>query len=125
MNKITTILALASMLAISAVDATETVTQKDIIGTWKVWAESHGKGKEKKNVSNTWEFNAAGVLRAISKDIRTETLDYSTTYKVENGVLSKEKMGRPGKYDHCNIDLKGAEMVLECGNMYYFLTKSN
>lgn len=124
MKKITSILTIASLLIINAVSAAETVTQKDIIGTWTVTGESHGKDKKPKKVNNTWDFDAAGVLHTISKDIRTDTLTYSTTYKVENGLLLKEIMGRSGKYDRCKIDLKDKEMVLECGNMYYFLTKT-
>jgi hypothetical protein len=124
MKKTTQILTVALMLMISAIATAETVTQQDLIGTWKVWAESHGKDKEKKLLANVWNFNEAGVLHAVSKDLRTDTLDFSTSYKVENGVLLKERMGRPGKFEHCVIDLKGAEMVLGCGNMYYFLTKT-
>jgi hypothetical protein len=114
------------LLFIATVNAEETVKDTlGIMGKWKVWAESPSKDKEKKTVDNLWEFKANGVLHAISEDPRTKTLDLTTHYRIEDGAIMKEKVGRPGKFDRCTVEKKDAEMILSCPGLYFFMKKVN
>jgi hypothetical protein len=123
-KKITT-LALASVFFIALAHAEPVKDTVGIIGKWKVWAESPSKDKEKKKVNNVWEFKADGVLHAISEDPRTKTLDLTTQYYIEKGVVMKERTGRPGKFDRCTVEKKDAELILGCPGLYFFMTKIN
>lgn len=124
MIKKITILILTALLFMTVASAEETVKDTiGIIGKWKVWAESPTKEKEKKLVDNLWEFRADGVLHAISEDPRTKTLDLTTKYHIENGAIMKERIGRPGKFDRCTVEKKGAEMILGCPGLYFFIKK--
>lgn len=126
MIKKITSLTVASLLFITAVNAEETVKDTlGVIGKWKVWAESASKDKEKKMIDNLWEFRTDGILRAISEDPRTKTLDLTTKYYIENGAIMKEKAGRPGKYERCTVEKKDAEMILGCPGLYLFMKKTN
>jgi hypothetical protein len=126
MIKKITLLALASLLFVTTANAEETVKDTlGIVGKWKVWAESPSKEKEKKAVDNLWEFRTDGVLHAISEDPRTKTLDLSTKYRIEDGVIMKEKVGRPGKFERCTVEKKDAEMILGCPGLYFFMKKIN
>lgn len=126
MMKKITLLALASLLFATAASAEGTVKDTlGIIGKWKVWAESASKDKEKKLIDNLWEFRADGVLHAISEDPRTKTLDLTTKYYIDNGVIMKEKAGRPGKYERCTVEKKDHEMILGCPGLYFFMKKTN
>jgi hypothetical protein len=126
MIKKITILALTSLLFVSAAGAEETVKDTlGVIGKWKVWAESASKDKEKKLIDNSWEFKADGTLHAVSTDPRTKTLDLTTKYYIENGAVMKEKTGRPGKYERCTVEKKDNEMILGCPGLYFFMKKAN
>jgi hypothetical protein len=126
MIKKITLLALALLLFVTTANAEETVKDTlGIVGKWKVWAESPSKEKEKKAVDNLWEFRTDGVLHAISEDPRTKTLDLSTKYRIEDGVIMKEKVGRPGKFERCTVEKKDAEMILGCPGLYFFMKKIN
>ncbi len=122
MIKKITVLVLVSAFVISGVHAEEK-DRVDVIGKWKVWAESPSKDKEKKKVDNIWEFKTGGILHAVSKDPRTKTLDLTTQYRIEKGAIMKERSGRPGKFDRCTVEKKDSEMILGCPGLYFFMTK--
>ena len=124
MKKIT-LLALSSILMMGAAHAEPVKDTLGVIGKWKVWAESPSKDKEKKMIDNSWEFQADGVLHAISKDPRTKTLDLTAKYYIEDGAIMKEKAGRPGKFEKCTVEKKDADMILGCPGLYFFMKKAN
>jgi hypothetical protein len=123
-KKITT-LVLTSFLMMGAAHAEPVKDTLGVVGKWKVWAESASKEKEKKLIDNLWEFQADGVLHAISTDPRTKTLDLTTKYYIEDGAIMKEKAGRPGKFERCTVEKKDAEMILACPGLYFFMKKTN
>jgi hypothetical protein len=127
-RKIITLL-LASFLFSTVAAAQESCKDTlGVLGKWKVWAESPSKEKEKKEVDNLWEFTDKCILHAVSEDPRTKTLDVSVNYHIENGVILKEKPGRPGKFDRCTVEKvegKDNEIILGCPGLYFFLKKVN
>jgi hypothetical protein len=126
MIKKITILAVVVLLFVPAVNAEEAITDTlGVIGKWKVWGESPNEEKEKKKVDNIWEFKSNGDLHAVSEDPRTKTLDLTTKYYIEDGMVMKQKVGRPDKYDRCGVQITGDEMILKCPGLYFFMTKIN
>lgn len=126
MIKKITLLAVAMLLFVPAVNANESAVIADtlgVIGKWKVWGEAPNEEKEKKQVDNIWEFKSNGDLRAVSTDPRTKTMDLVTKYYIEDSMVMKQKVGRPDKYDRCGVHITGNDMVLKCPGLYFFMTK--
>lgn len=100
--------------------------KSEILGKWKVTAEAAKLDGEKKNVIVEWEFQSDGVLQTIATDAggRTNEMHIPVKYSVENGVIKKQVSPGREKFEDCKvIEKNGAEMILKCPFLYFFLTK--
>jgi hypothetical protein len=112
-----------------ALSANADVVLKDnseILGKWKVTAESAKLDGEKKKVIVDWEFQPDGTLMTIATDAggRTKEMHIPIKYRVEDGVIKKQVSPGRDKFDDCKvIERKGDDMILKCPFLYFFLTK--
>ena len=121
------------MLPIAAIffvlSANADVVLKDnseILGKWKVNAESAKLDGEKKKVIVEWDFQADGVLMTTATDSggRTKEMHIPIKYRVEDGVIKKQVSPGREKFDDCKvIEKQGSDMVIKCPFLYFFLTK--
>ncbi len=98
----------------------------DILGKWKLYAESPKLDGEKKNVTVEWDFKADGVLQTTATDSvgRTKEMKIAIKYMVENGEIKKQTTPGREKYESCKVvEKEGANMILKCTYLYFFLTK--
>ncbi len=112
-----------------ALSANADVVLKDnseILGKWKVNAESAKLDGEKKKVIVEWDFQADGVLMTTATDSggRTKEMHIPIKYRVEDGVIKKQVSPGREKFDDCKvIEKQGSDMVIKCPFLYFFLTK--
>ncbi len=129
MNKTIKILLLTTFfISFSAHAKEEIIELKDnsaILGVWKMNAESAALHKEKKSLSNTWEFRKDGIIAAKSLDPRLDSIsEVKVTYSIENGMIRKQSQPGRSKFENCKvIKLEEKEMVLHCKYLYYFFSK--
>ena len=126
-KKTTKILPMLALLpALSANADVALKNASDILGRWKLTAEATKIDGEKKAVQVEWDFKDDGVLQTTATDSvgRTKEMKIAVKYAVENGVIKKQtKLGQE-KYESCKvIEKEGANMVLKCTFLFYFLTK--
>ncbi len=98
----------------------------EILGKWTVFAEAAKLEGEKKNINVEWDFGADGILNTTSTDSvgRTKEMKIAIKYSVENGELKKQTVPGREKYETCKVvEKQGANMVLKCVYLYYFLTR--
>lgn len=111
-------------LPLGVVYAEYTLTDNsELVGTWTVEAEAPRLDATKKPLNQEWEFKNNGVIVSTSTDPRARNpFSASLKYWVEDGKIRKEK--RPGKTEMCTVvEKEGSRMILNCGNLYFFLTK--
>ncbi len=111
-------------LPFTAAYAEYTLTDKsEIVGVWTVEAEALKLDTPKKPLHQEWEFRNDGIIVSTSTDPRAKAaFSANLKYWVENGKIKKEK--RPGKTEMCTVvEKEGSGMTLNCGNLYFFLTK--
>ena len=112
-----------------ALSANADVVLKDsseILGKWKVTAESPKLEGVKKKLIVEWDFQVGGVLMSKATDVGGRTLEMNipVQYKVEDGVIKKQVAPGREKLESCKvIEKNGSEMILKCPFLYYFLTK--
>ncbi|MEQ1557407.1 MAG: hypothetical protein ABL933_00535 [Methyloglobulus sp.] len=112
-----------------ALSANADVVLKDsseILGRWKLYAESAKLDGEKKAVIVEWEFKDGGVLETIATDAggRTNEMHIPIQYKVEDGVIKKQVSPGREKFEDCKVvEKNSSEMILKCPFLYFFLTK--
>lgn len=98
----------------------------EILGKWKVNAESAKLDGEKKKVIVDWEFQGDGTLMTTSTDSGGRTLEMKIPikYRVEDGIIKKQASPGREKFEDCKVVEKtGSDMILKCPFLYYFLTK--
>ncbi|MCX7097460.1 MAG: hypothetical protein NTV43_06085 [Methylococcales bacterium] len=127
MKKYVKILPLAAFFwAFSAYADIALKDSSEILGRWKLNAESTKLDGEKKPLTVEWEFKDNGILKQTATDSvgRTGEMKIDMKYSVENGEIKKQaKLGQE-KYESCKVVEKdGASMILKCPFLYYFLTK--
>ena len=101
-------------------------SQSEIIGVWDVQAESPKLDGVKRALETEWEFKQDGTFIGKSKDFRAAqgVLTSQLKYSVENGKIRKQLRPGSSKYEECSvIEKEGADMILKCRNLYFFLTK--
>lgn len=116
----------AIFFALSANADVELKDNSEILGKWKVTAESAKLDGEKKKVIVEWEFQPDGTLMTIATDSggRTKEMHIPIKYRVEDGVIKKQVSPGREKFDDCKvIERKGDDMILKCPFLYFFLTK--
>lgn len=100
--------------------------ESDILGKWKVTAESAKLDGEKKKVIVEWEFQSGGILQTIATDAggRTNEMHIPIKYRVEDGVIKKQVSPGREKFEDCKVVEKtGSDMILKCPFLFFFLTK--
>lgn len=112
-----------------ALSANADVALKDnseILGKWKLYAESAKLDGEQKKVIVEWDFQDGGVLmtRATDAGGRTKEMLIPIQYRVEDGVIKKQVSPGREKFEDCKVvEKKGSEMILKCPFLFFFLTK--
>lgn len=98
----------------------------EILGKWNLYAEASKLDGEKKAVKVEWDFKADGMLHTTSTDSvgRTKEMKIAIKYAVENGEIKKQtKLGQE-KYESCKVvEKEGADMIIKCPFLFYFLKK--
>jgi hypothetical protein len=100
--------------------------ESEILGKWKLTAESAKLDGERKKVIVQWEFKEGGVLETIATDAggRTNEMHIPIKYSVENGIIKKQVSPGREKFEDCKVvEKQGDEMILKCPFLYFFLTK--
>lgn len=100
--------------------------KSDILGKWKLYAESGKLDGEKKFVDIEWDFANDGILHTTATDSlgRTQEMKIAVNYSVEDGMIKKEIAPGRGKYESCKVVEKDdAKMTIKCTFQYFFLTK--
>ncbi|BCG64369.1 MAG: hypothetical protein methR_P2142 [Methyloprofundus sp.] len=128
MKKIITLLALATMLFTSTANAKKYIELEDnsqILGKWKLYAETAALHKTKKMVQNEWIFRDNGILTSVAFDPRLDgKKSINVTYKVEDGVIKKQVQPGRDKVENCKVvKLEGDDMILHCRFLYYLLRR--
>jgi hypothetical protein len=98
----------------------------EILGKWKVDAESSKLDGEKKKLIVEWDFKSDGTLETKATDGsgRTQEMNIAIKYMVVDGEIQKQETPGREKYESCKVVEKdGANMILKCKYLYYFLSK--
>jgi hypothetical protein len=112
-----------------ALSANADVLLKDnteILGKWKVYAESNKLDGEKKKLIVEWDFKGDGTLETKSTDGggRTKEMNITIKYLVVDGEIQKQEIPGRDKLESCKVVEKdNSIMTLKCKYLYYFLTK--
>ena len=128
MNRYVKILPFAALFFAFSANAAE-VELKDsseILGKWKLYAEAIKIDGEQKPVTIEWDFKDNGILKQTATDSvgRTKEMKIDIKYAVENGDIKKQTKPGQEKYESCSVvEKEGANMILKCPFLYYFLTK--
>lgn len=100
--------------------------KSEILGKWNLYAEAIKLDGEKKEITVEWDFKDDGTLQTTATDSvgRTSEFKAALKYSVEDGVLKKQSTPGREKYESCRVVEKdGANMVLKCTYLFFFLTK--
>jgi hypothetical protein len=126
-NRCLVMLPLAAVFFALSANADVTLSDKsEILGKWKVTAESPKLDGEKKKVIVEWDFQDGGVLMSKATDVGGRTLEMNipVQYRVEDGVIKKQVAPGREKFESCKVvEKKGSDMILKCPFLFYFLTK--
>jgi len=98
-----------------------------ILGTWKIYAESPSRKKrDRKEVNIQWEFKNNGIIHAIATDTRGRTgmTSIDIKYSIENGAIKKQAIAGGSRYESCKVTkLEGSDMTLKCPFLYFYMKK--
>lgn len=107
----------------------QSISQDDLIGTWKLDYTSQqlkvSKDKYKRKSNQTWNFRRDGTVESKASDKRAKA-DFAVTpkYEVADGKIFIDIPGRPGKKDTFTvIEWSDGKMVLKGSYGYYFFEK--
>jgi hypothetical protein len=127
MKKYIKILPLAAIFFALSANADVSLKDKsEILGKWNLYAEAIKLDGEKKEITVEWDFKDDGTLQTTATDSvgRTSEFKAALKYSVEDGVLKKQTTPGREKYESCRVVEKdGANMVLKCKYLFFFLTK--
>lgn len=134
MKKIITLLPLLAIVFIAfpvnAKKAEKYIELEDnsqILGKWKIYAESPSRKKrDRKDVNIQWEFKNNGIIHAIATDTRGRTGETSINikYSIENGAIKKQAIAGGSRYESCKVTkLEGDDMTLKCPFLYFYMKK--
>jgi len=134
MKKIITLLPLLAIVFIAfpvnAKKADKFIELEDnsqLLGTWKIYAESATrKKKDRKEVDIQWEFKNNGIIHAEATDTRGRTgkTSIDIKYSIENGAIKKQAIAGGSRYESCKVTkLEGSDMTLKCPFLYFYMKK--
>ena len=122
----TIMMSVALLFSVAANAEVKLEDNSQILGKWNLYAEAASLHKEKVELFSIWEFRKDGILHMEAEDRfgRTKTLKIDIKYKVENGVIMKQKAPGRSKMESCKvIKLEGGEMTLKCPFVYFFFKR--
>jgi hypothetical protein len=103
--------------------AVDLINNSEILGEWKLYAESADLHKEKTTVDKIWTFNDTGILGVYHPNNNTSE---SLKYSIENGSITKQINPGREKYEVCHVvTLEENSMILDCKYLHYFFTQKN
>lgn len=127
MKLVNTLLAGAVLLGAASAQADVKLEDNSLIkGKWNLYAEAIDLHKEQVSLSGTWDFRDNGVLNTITSDRygRTKNLEIDLQYRVENGVLRKQKTPGRSKMESCKaVELDDEKMILKCTFVHLFFKR--
>ncbi len=97
-----------------------------IKGKWTLYAEAIARHKEQVELFGVWDFRDNDVLNTVTSDRygRTKNLEINLTYKIENGVLKKQKTPGRSKMETCKaVELDDDNMILKCTFVHLFFKR--
>lgn len=125
----TTLIGLMMSFSIAA-QADVKLTKADVVGKWLVQAEALSADQKKglKELNSTWTFSEDGTMEGHSSDTnkhaRVAEFRASVQYSIEDGKMKKQASPGRSKVDICTaIELTPPKMVLECNQIFFFMTK--
>ncbi len=125
--KQTLLAAVALLLSVSANAAEVKLEDNSLIkGKWTLYAEAIDRHKEQVELFGVWDFRDNGVLNTVTSDRygRTKNLEIDLTYKVENGVIKKQKTPGRSKMETCKaVELDDDNMILKCTFVHLFFKR--
>lgn len=123
-------LALLLLTSSFAVHADVDLTEADILGSWKIDAESlHSDARDAKKLETVWTFKNDGTMEGVSSDsqahARVGEFRATLNYHIENGKMIKQAAPGRSRNETCvAIEKDGPKMVLKCSSVYFFMTKN-
>ncbi len=126
---IKTTLFLLSITFASTTNAEIPLSQEELLGEWQINAEAITlEGRGKKELKSTWTFHKDGTIEGLSNDTnahaRISEMRSSLNYSIENGKLRKQiAPGRTRTEDCVAVKKELPNLVLECNQIYFFMTK--
>jgi len=112
-----------------AANADVDLTEADILGSWKIDAESlHSDARDAKELDTVWTFKNDGTMEGVSSDsqahARVGEFRATINYRIENGKMIKQAAPGRSRNETCvAIEKDGPKMVLKCSSVYFFMTK--
>jgi hypothetical protein len=97
-----------------------------IKGKWTLYAEAIDRHKEQVALFGVWDFRDNGVLNTVTSDRygRTKNLEINLTYKIEEGVLKKQRAPGRSKMEACKaIELDNKHLILKCTFVHLFFKR--
>jgi len=122
-------LALLLLSSSFAANADVDLTEADILGSWKIDAESlHSDARDAKELDTVWTFKNDGTMEGVSSDsqahARVGEFRATLNYRIENGKMIKQAAPGRSRNETCvAIEKDGPKMVLKCSSVYFFMTK--
>lgn len=116
----------ALLLSVSASADVKLEDNSLIKGKWTLYAEAIDRHKEQVGLSGIWDFRDNGVLNTVTSDRygRTKNLEIDLNYKVENGVIKKQKTPGRSKMEACKaVELDDEKMILKCTFVHLFFKR--
>jgi hypothetical protein len=127
--KFKTTLALLFLSSSFAANADVDLSEADILGSWKIDAESiHRDASNAKELDTVWTFKNDGTMEGVSSDsqahARVGEFRATLNYHIENGKMIKQAAPGRSRNETCTaIEKEGSKMVLKCASVYFFMTK--
>jgi hypothetical protein len=96
-----------------------------LIGKWAIAGLAKDFDGEKRLSSGTWEFRRDGALlmKGDDKRLSSGTFDVQTSYRVEDGKIVADTVGRPGKtttYSVIEMDAHSLIIKRQMGPFQWF-----
>ena len=126
---IKTTLALLLLTSSFAAHADVDLTEADILGSWKIDAESlYSDARDAKKLETVWTFKNDGTMEGVSSDsqahARVGEFRATLKYHIENGKMIKQAAPGRSRNETCvAIEKDGPKMVLKCSSVYFFMSK--
>ena len=120
---------LVLMLLSFSAAAEITLTQEELLGTWKIDKESANRdGSNARTSNSTWTIKQDGTIEGSTQEsdahARIDNLRAVLNYSIQDGKLVKQAAPGRSKMETCEaIEKDGNQMVLKCQTVYYFMTK--